>query len=72
MLHVAIVGAGPAGFHTAGVAPDHRSMKAVDRRCHAVPAGGVRFVGGDGRGRLDFVNPRSDEIDAVITARRAR
>ncbi len=80
MLHVAIVGAGPAGFYTAealvkrlgaavtvdiidalptpygliraGVAPDHQSIKAVDRRYHAVLAGGVRFVGdvtvGDG------------------------
>ena len=73
MLHVAIVGAGPAGFYTAealvrrlgdavavdiidalptpyglvraGVAPDHQSIKAVDRRYHAVLAGGVRFVG---------------------------
>ena len=79
MLHVAIVGAGPAGFYTAealakrlgtvaidiidrlptpygliraGVAPDHQSIKAVDRRYAAVLAGGVRFVGnveiGDG------------------------
>ena len=73
MLHIAIVGAGPAGFYTAealgrrlgagvaidlidalptpygliraGVAPDHQSIKAVDRRYHAVLAGGVRFVG---------------------------
>ncbi len=85
MLHVAIVGAGPAGFYTAealvkrlgdgvavdiidalptpygliraGVAPDHQSIKAVDRRYHAVLAGGVRFVGdvtvGDGGVALD-------------------
>jgi hypothetical protein len=25
----------------------------------------------DGRTRLDFINPRPDEIDVVITARRA-
>ncbi len=74
MLHVAIVGSGPAGFYTAealakalgegvridivdrlptpygliraGVAPDHQSIKAVDRRYHAtalLPQ--VRFVG---------------------------
>jgi hypothetical protein len=25
----------------------------------------------DGRTRLDFINPRTDDIDVVITARRA-
>ncbi len=42
----------PYGLIRAGVAPDHQSIKAVDRRYHAVLAGGVRFVGnveiGDG------------------------
>ena len=74
MLHVAIIGSGPAGFYTAealakqfgdgvrvdiidrlptpygliraGVAPDHQSIKAVDRRYHATALlPGVRFVG---------------------------
>ncbi|MGI4881051.1 MAG: FAD-dependent oxidoreductase [Janthinobacterium lividum] len=74
MLHVAIIGSGPAGFYAAealvkalgdgvrvdiidrlptpygliraGVAPDHQSIKAVDRRYAATLAGGaVRFVG---------------------------
>ena len=35
----------PYGLIRAGVAPDHQSIKAVDRRYHAVLAGGVRFVG---------------------------
>ena len=73
MLHVAIIGSGPAGFYTAeallkavpgcqvdiidrlatpfgliraGVAPDHQSIKAVDKRYAATAAlPGVRFVG---------------------------
>ena len=97
MLHVAIVGAGPAGFYTAealvkrlgdavavdmidalptpygliraGVAPDHQSIKAVDRRYHAVLAGGVRFVGdvtvGDGG---VAVADLLDLYDAVVVA----
>ncbi len=35
----------PYGLIRAGVAPDHQSIKSVDRRYHAVLAGGVRFVG---------------------------
>lgn len=97
MLHVAIVGAGPAGFYTAealvkrlgdavrvdiidalptpygliraGVAPDHQSIKAVDRRYHAVLAGGVRFVGdihiGDGGVAVDTL---LGLYDAVVLA----
>jgi NADPH-dependent glutamate synthase beta subunit-like oxidoreductase len=97
MLHVAIVGAGPAGFYTAealakrlgegaaidmidrlptpygliraGVAPDHQSIKAVDRRYHAVLAGGVRFVGnvevGEGGVALAEL---TDLYDAVVLA----
>ena len=97
MLHVAIVGAGPAGFYTAealvkrlgsavavdiidalptpygliraGVAPDHQSIKAVDRRYHAVLAGGVRFVGdvhvGDGGVAVATL---LDLYDAVVIA----
>ena len=95
MLHVAIVGAGPAGFYTAealakqsgvaidiidalptpygliraGVAPDHQSIKAVDRRYHAVLAGGVRFVGdvtvGEGGVGLDEL---LGLYDAVVLA----
>jgi len=97
MLHVAIVGAGPAGFYTAealvkrlgaavaidiidglptpygliraGVAPDHQSIKAVDRRYHAVLAGGVRFVGdvmvGDGGVGVDTL---LETYDAVVLA----
>lgn len=97
MLHVAIVGAGPAGFYTAealvkrlgsgvmvdiidslptpygliraGVAPDHQSIKAVDRRYHAVLAGGVRFVGdvavGDGGIGVDAL---LGLYDAVVLA----
>ena len=97
MLHVAIVGAGPAGFYTAealtkrlgdgvtidmidclptpygliraGVAPDHQSIKAVDRRYHAVLAGGARFVGNvtvgaDGVAAADLLRL----YDAVIIA----
>ena len=33
---------------------------------------GVENEGGDGRTRLDFVNPRPDEIGVLITARRRR
>lgn len=97
MLHVAIVGAGPAGFYTAealakrlgdavaidiidrlptpygliraGVAPDHQSIKAVDRRYHAVLAGGVRFVGhvevGDGGVSIAELQ---QQYDAVVLA----
>ena len=101
MLHVAIVGAGPAGFYTAealakrleskvsidildrlptpygliraGVAPDHQSIKAVDRRYHAVLAGGVRFVGNveigpdDGGARVSLAE-LATLYDAVVLA----
>lgn len=100
MLHVAIIGAGPAGFYTsealakrlgsqvsidiidrlptpyglirAGVAPDHQSIKAVDRRYHAVLAGGVRFVGnveiGVNAGTGVSIAELAELYDAVVLA----
>ncbi|UAJ09984.1 FAD-dependent oxidoreductase [Glacieibacterium megasporae] len=103
MLHVAIVGAGPAGFYTAealakrlgtvaidiidrlptpygliraGVAPDHQSIKAVDRRYAAVLAGGVRFVGnveiGDGGVSIDELTRLYDAVVLATGAPRDR
>lgn len=59
----------PYGLIRGGVAPDHQSIKAVDRRYHAVLAGGVRFVGGveigDGGVAIDEL---LELYDAVVLA----
>lgn len=97
MLHVAIVGSGPAGFYTAeallkavpgisidildrlptpygliraGVAPDHQSIKAVDKRYAATAQSpGVRFLGGIevGAGGVTIAELQ-DLYDAVVLA----
>ncbi len=97
MLHVAIIGSGPAGFYTAealakalgddvridivdrlatpygliraGVAPDHQSIKAVDRRYHATALlPGVRFVGHVEVGADVSMDELAGLYDAVVLA----
>ncbi|MBV8970744.1 MAG: FAD-dependent oxidoreductase [Sphingomonadaceae bacterium] len=58
----------PYGLIRAGVAPDHQSIKAVDRRYHAVLAGGVRFVGDVCVGEAVTLEELMGLYDAVVLA----
>ena len=51
-------------------APGRRSSQAVLRQIVDRLADGVVVVGSDGRIRLDFFNPRPDEVAVLLTAHR--